>query len=129
MGSSLKKYLFGMFRKLYYTPFLYLAFPMNTVLAQINYSIPNPSKYGSLEQIISAAASLIRPVFLITFGAMLLFGAITWGTAGTSTEKVEQAKKILAAAIIGFALAVFAPTIMGFVLDMLGVEGFGSGEF
>ena len=53
--------------------------------------IPNPSKFNSLPDIINALTSLIVPVFLLTFTAMLLFGAFKWLTARDDAEQVGRA--------------------------------------
>lgn len=99
---------------------------VSSVSAQnLNYSIPNPSTYDSLEDLISAAASLIRPVFLVTFGGMIIFGAFTLLTSSGNEEKIESSRKTIIAAIIGFVIAVFAPTLVNFALSLVGVEGLG----
>lgn len=87
-------------------------------------TIPNPSLYGSLEELINGAAQFIRPLFLITFGAMILISAGTIMTAQSDASKVQSGRQILIAAIIGFVLAVFAPAIVNFVTGLLGVSGF-----
>lgn len=92
--------------------------------ASIAPTIPNPSIFNSLEDVINAAAQFIRPLFLITFGAMILFAAATIMTARSDAAKVQSGRQILMAAIIGFALAVFAPAIVNFVTGLLGVNGF-----
>ena len=92
--------------------------------AQVNFKIPNPSKYNSLEDVINALASLIRPLFLITFGAMILVGAFLLLTSQGDEEKIANSKKTITAAIIGFTIAVLAPTIAGLVVNFLGVDGF-----
>ncbi len=86
--------------------------------------IPNPSRYDSLEEIISAAGSLIRPLFLITFGAMLLFGAFILLTSQGDEEKIQNSRKTMIAAIIGFVIAALAPTVVGIITSFLGVESF-----
>lgn len=85
--------------------------------------IPNPTNIDSLEELINAGAKLIVPLFILTFLAMLLFGAFTYLTAQGDDSKVEKAKKIIVTAIIGFVLAVLAPSIANFVASLLGIEG------
>lgn len=92
---------------------------------QLRYKIPNPSRYDSLESLVSAATGVIRPVFIITFGAMILYSAFLITTARANEEQIENAKKTLGAAIIGFAIAVFAPSIANILLGFIGVDGFG----
>lgn len=84
--------------------------------------IPNPSRINSLEELINLFAGLIRPVFLVTFIAMLLYGAFMYTTAGDSPDKVKTARSIIIAAIIGFSIAVFAPGIVSIVSNFLGVS-------
>lgn len=98
---------------------------VNTVLAQGGgfVQIPNPTSIDSLEELINAAAKLIVPLFILTFLAMLLFGAFTYLTAQGDDSKIENAKKIIVTAIIGFTLAVLAPSIANFVAGILGVQG------
>lgn len=90
----------------------------------INYTIPNPSKYDNLEEIISAAASLIRPAFIIAFGAMILYGAFMLLTSQGNEEKIVTSRKTIIAAIVGFVIAVFAPSIVNLALSLFGVENF-----
>lgn len=94
------------------------------VFAQnISYKIPNPSNIGSLEELVNLGASLIRPLFIITFGAMILYGAFLLLSSQGDAEKVANSRKTIIAAIIGFIIAVFAPTILNFVTSLVGVEG------
>lgn len=94
------------------------------VFAQnISYKIPNPSNIGSLEELVNLGASLIRPLFIITFGAMILYGAFLLLSSQGDAEKVANSRKTIIAAIIGFVIAVFAPTILNFVTSLVGVEG------
>lgn len=88
-----------------------------------NYTIPNPTRYGSLEDIINAVTSLIRPVFIITFGAMVLYGGWVRLTSQGNPDKVKSSSQIIVAAIVGFAIAVFAPTIVDFAGKLLGIQG------
>ncbi len=88
-----------------------------------NYAIPNPTRYSSLEDIINALTSLIRPVFIITFGAMILYGGWVRLTSQGNPDKVKSSSQIIVAAIVGFAIAVFAPTIVDFAGKLLGIQG------
>lgn len=88
-----------------------------------NYTIPNPTRYSSLEDIINALTSLIRPVFIITFGAMILYGGWVRLTSQGNPDKVKSSSQIIVAAIVGFAIAVFAPTIVDFAGKLLGIQG------
>ncbi len=91
-------------------------------LDNLNYKIPCPTVFCSLEDVVNAAANLIRPIFVLTFIAMLIYGAWLWLTSQGDDKKLGTAKKVIIAAIIGFALAVFAPTIAQFIGGLLGVS-------
>jgi len=86
-------------------------------------NIPNPSRIDSLEELINALTSLIRPIFIVTFLAMILYGAFVYITAREDEAKVKNARSIIIAAIVGFVIAVFAPAIVDLVLNFLGVPG------
>lgn len=85
-------------------------------------SIPNPTIFEDLEQIINFAAQLIRPAFILTFIGVILYAAAVWLTSQGDDKKIEKSRKIIVAAIIGLAIAVFAPTITGVVASLLGVD-------
>lgn len=84
---------------------------------------PNPTTIDSLEELINILVGLIRPVFIITFAAMIMYGAFVWMTAGDDDSKVARARKIIVAAIIGLSIAIFAPAISNIVAGILGIEG------
>lgn len=88
-----------------------------------NFTIPNPSRYSSLEDVVNALASLIRPVFIITFGAMVLYGGWVRLTSQGNPDKIKSSSQIIVAAIVGFAIAVFAPTIVDFIGRLIGIQG------
>lgn len=100
-----------------------LAFNGKVSAQDFDYTIPNPSKYNSLEDLINVGTSLIRPAFILTFGAMVLYGAYVRLTAKTDEAKLASSVKIITAAATGFAIAVLAPTIVNLVASFLGTEG------
>ena len=50
---------------------------------------------------------------------LILYGGFTWMTAGGSEEKVEKAKKIVTAAVIGLVIVILAWAIVIFSLNVL----------
>lgn len=50
---------------------------------------------------------------------MILYGGFTWMTAGGNEEKVEKAKKIVTAAVIGLVIILVAWAIVIFALNVL----------
>ncbi len=88
-----------------------------------SFRIPNPTVYQTLEDLINAVTALIRPLFILTFGGMILYGAWVRLTSQGDPGKIEQSMKIIVAAIVGFAIAVFAPSIVDFIGKLIGVQG------
>jgi len=70
----------------------------------------------SIGTVISTALSLLGTIF---FGLMIYAG-ILWMTAQGKEEKVEKAKDIIIAAIIGLAITMSAYAITFFVTSKLG---------
>ncbi|MFA6392373.1 MAG: pilin [Patescibacteria group bacterium] len=50
---------------------------------------------------------------------LVLYGGFTWMTAGGNEEKVEKAKKIITAAVIGLVIILVAWAIVIFALNVL----------
>ncbi len=83
---------------------------------------PSISIYKSLEDVVNALVSFIRPLFILTFIGMMLYAAYVWLTSQGDDTKIQKARNIIVAAIIGLSIAVFAPAISGIVASFLGVE-------
>jgi len=98
-----------------------LAFAQPTTTGNIQ--VPNPSRYGSLEEIINVLGGLIRPIVILALIVMLMYGGWVRLTARDDPKKVEASSKIITAAIVGFAIIVLAPVIVRFVGSLLGVQG------
>ncbi len=90
---------------------------INETFAQI----PCISKYCTLEQVVNAAISIIRPLFILTFGAMIMYGGWVRMTSRGNPDKIKSSSQIIVAAIVGFSIAVLAPTLSDFILRLLGV--------
>lgn len=106
---------------MFFTIFLGLVSKVNA--QQFSYRIPSPTKYQSLEDVVSALGNLIQPIFILTFLAMILYGAWVRLTSQGNAEKLTSSNKIITAAIVGFVLAVLAPSIVNIVTGLLGVSG------
>ncbi|MFH1632161.1 MAG: pilin [bacterium] len=116
---------------------LLLALPVLGVLSITSPDIANaqaleaedllPSEFGEASGLGEAdlentVANLIRVVlgFLgIIAVVMVLWGGFRWMTAGGSQEKVDDAKKILIAGVIGLAIILAAYAITSFVVGAL----------
>lgn len=101
----------------------FLLTPSSVWAQQFTYTIPNPSRYNSLEEVIEGVATLIQPLFVITFGAFVLYGAWVRLTSQGDPDKIVSSTKIILAAATGFAIAVLAPSIVNIITGLLGVSG------
>ena len=54
---------------------------------------------------------------------MILYGGWVRLTSQGNPDKVKSSSQIIVAAIVGFAIAVFAPTIVDFAGKLLGIQG------
>jgi len=73
----------------------------------------------SLGNVIGAVLALAGTIFLI----LTVYGGITWMIAMGNSEKVEKAKNILVAAVIGGAITAGAYAITYFVFSRIAVSG------
>lgn len=88
------------------------------------YAIPNPSRYDSLEEVISAAASLIQPLFVLTGGGFFFYAGWIRLKSKGNAEEIAKSWAIIQAVIGGLVIFVLGPSILGAVLGALGIEGF-----
>lgn len=66
-------------------------------------------------QIISIILSLLGVIFLI----LIIYGGVSWMTAGGNEEKVGKAKELITEALIGLIIVLAAYAITYFVLKQL----------
>ena len=50
---------------------------------------------------------------------MVMYGGFTWMTAGGNEEKIEKAKKIITAAVIGMVIVILSWSVVTFALGVL----------
>lgn len=66
--------------------------------------------------VIQSVLALAGTIFLV----LLIYGGVTWMTAAGNSEKVDKAKDVIIAAVIGGAIVASAYTITYFVMLKLG---------
>jgi len=96
--------------------------PIQNIYGQENVS---PDTFAiAVAKIISIVLGFLGVIFLV----LMIYAGFTWMTAAGSEEKINQAKKTMAAAVIGVAIVLVAYAITVFVIDSLltatGAEGF-----
>ncbi len=85
--------------------------------------IPPISEIDTLEELIALVTRLIVPIFLLTFLAMLLYGAFVYLTSRGDEAQVAKARRIIVMAVLGFTIAVLAQSITSLLSTILDVEG------
>ncbi|MEA2020224.1 MAG: hypothetical protein U9M98_00635 [Patescibacteria group bacterium] len=94
-------------------------------LPQITFEIVNEAigydpSGGGLNLLISnliGAATMFAGIAMLGY---LIYGAITWATAGGNEEKIETAQKAISNALIGMLIVVLATTIAAIVGSVIG---------
>jgi uncharacterized membrane protein len=76
---------------------------------------------ATITNLLAAAISTAFIVAGIILLFMILFSGIEWLTAGSDTNKVQNAQKRLTNAVVGFVILVAARVILYFMATQLGV--------
>lgn len=104
------------------------------VYAQLGNAIGNLKQVGggtglqsdlptSVGTIIKATLSLLGTIFLV----LMVYAGVLWMTAGGTEDRIEKAKKIITACIIGLAITMSAYAITYFVTTKLSGSTAGTG--
>jgi len=74
---------------------------------------------ADLEETVIAIIQWILGLLGLVGVIMILYGGFTWMTAGGNEEKIEKAKKIISAAIIGIIIVILSWAIVTYSLSIL----------
>lgn len=87
----------------------------------VDLNIGSSIGYGSsdLQQTVIAIIQWILGLLALIAVIMILIGGFKWMTAGGNEEKIESAKKLLTAAIIGLVIVLLAWAITIFAINVL----------
>ena len=113
-----------MFRSALLILFSYFLFPVG-VLAQDDYGLEDTAKKagggdipfiqsspaGIVGNIIGAALSFIGLLFFI----LMIYGGVTWMTAGGNQQQVDKAKSLITSAVIGLIIVMAAYAVTSFI--------------
>jgi len=91
-------------------------------MAQVGTNLPtgtNLSTRGLADVATSIINAVLGFLFIIVL-AVILWGGFRWMTAGGNEESVGEAKKIIAAGIIGLIVVLVAYAIVNFVVSTVG---------
>lgn len=93
-----------------------------SVNAQLVIADPAGDRFKDVVGIINNFSALIRPIAILAFLAMIIYGGFTKLTAAGDADKEKQAMMIIQAAIVGFVIIVLAPLIVEVVGTLLNVQ-------
>lgn len=80
----------------------------------------NPIKFDTVEDALGNVLTVIQGIVGVLAVLMIVVGGIIYITSGGDQGRVQLAKTAVTAAIIGFALAIAAPTFLFEVYNVLG---------
>ncbi|MDD5145510.1 MAG: pilin [Candidatus Pacebacteria bacterium] len=87
-----------------------------------SFSIPNPLKAASFEELINAIIGFVLIVSFAIVPLMILISAFYFMTSGGDPAKTKIAKDILLYTIIGFAVILFSKGLILVIQNILGVK-------
>lgn len=79
------------------------------------YDISQNNLLATISNVIQIALSLLGVIFLV----LIIYGGFLWMTAGGDNSKVDEAKKMITAAIVGLIIVVSAYAVSYFVINKL----------
>ena len=112
-------------RALRYAPYAILALPATVSAATVNLGLTSDveSALGLGTQDVRVTIARIINVFMGLLGivavVIILYGGFLWMTAAGNEDRVEKAKKLIVAGIIGLAIILSAYAIARFVVNSL----------
>lgn len=98
-------------------PFIAKAAELNLGLGEVEREIALPT--GDVRSVIARIINVAMGFLGIVAVLIILWGGFTWMTAGGAEDKVEEAKKIITAGIIGLIIVVTSYAIARFVVTSL----------
>lgn len=98
-------------------PFIAKAAELNLGLGEVEREIALPT--GDIRTVIARIINVAMGFLGIIAVLIILWGGFTWMTAGGAEDKVEEAKKIITAGIIGLIIVVTSYAIARFVVTSL----------
>lgn len=116
-----------------YINLFFWAWPLSLMAATGNYGLDSAAKAAGLPEtntditqvvanVVNIALSMVGVIFLILF----IYGGFKWMLSRGNDKEIEEAKKILSAAVIGLVIIFSAYIITNFVIGSI-VSSVGSG--
>jgi hypothetical protein len=95
---------------------------IQSVLSNLSATAPEPSVIAakSLPDVIKGITGWITGILAVVATMFLTIGGLRYMSAGGDPSQVEAAKGNFKSALLGYALAVLAPVILGILADIVG---------
>ncbi|GIH02899.1 hypothetical protein Rhe02_09660 [Rhizocola hellebori] len=95
---------------------------INSVLSDLSAFAPDPGggTDNRLADVIKGITSWIMGILAVVATMFLTVGGLRYMSAGGDPSQVEAAKGNFKSALVGYALAVLAPVILGILASILG---------
>jgi len=90
-------------------------FGMNSVNNGLNGTLSNGDPRAMAGRIINIALSFLGIIAVV----IILLGGFKWMTAAGNEEKVDEAKKLLGAGVIGLVIILAAWALAGFIINQI----------
>jgi hypothetical protein len=122
VGNNLLSKIMKHIKPLYFfaTIFAFVAFNIYVAHAVV---IVNPVT-GSFLEILTKLSSIIRPITIVVFTAVVLWGGYTIQTAGDNADNIKKGWQIIASAVIGLIVIFIAPSLPNFIGMIFGTGSF-----
>ena len=84
------------------------------------YQFPNPFKYDTFEQVVSAVLSKLQGLIVLISLVFIIIGAVLYITSSGNEKMITLAKGAIVASMIGLAIGIAAPTFLKEIYDIVG---------
>lgn len=91
-----------------------------TASNMVNITLPNPIKYGTVQQVLMALLYALQGVIVVLALVFIVVGAVLYITSAGNQGQVTMAKTAITAALIGLAIGILAPTFLREIATVLG---------
>jgi len=82
--------------------------------------IPNPLKYGTIQEILAAIANFIFFIGVIIMPIVIIIGGIMFATSGGEPEKIKNARRLLFWSSVGLGILLLSRVLATFIRNILG---------
>lgn len=101
---------------------LLFIFPLFSFAQTSSIQIENPLEGESFEDIIDGLINFIFEIAILAVPLMIIWAAFLFVTSIGDIDKINQAKRIIIYALMGFAVILLAKGLIAIIKEILGIE-------